>query len=400
MNKILRYLSFKDYMGHYEVNGIEFLNKFDAFAACGPGQWPSWHWFDEEFSRQDWTKEPELDLYEIYRRRAEQIRAKYDYLIVCWSGGVDSLGALRAFIDNDIKVDAVVSFGAWTVNNPENYLNNAEILKVAVPYMDRLAQTKNVKVPYWLIDDAPHYHELTNQNFSWLERSNGRCFTIRIMPMHLGLLKDPRIQELRMKGTVGIVYGVEKPKLIYENNTWKFTFMDLHAGIAMPPPQDQKNIHLDYFFWAPDMPELLCKQAHVIKNYFESTGLINNTDIMNKCFSRERTLYNRTTAISYIDPLVYGRWISDKPGQPRSYFSLGKVEGRTGGTGGLQDKEDVFWNVIATPAMRAEYFGQLASMMNRFDRRFINGEPQELTPYVFAKSGIIGSFTKDYIISQ
>ncbi len=386
-------------MGSYMVNGIEFLNKFDAFAACGPGQWPSWYWFDQEFSSIDWTVEPSQDLYDLYKLRAQQIRSKYDYLVMCWSGGVDSLVAMRSFVDNDIKIDAVVSFGAWSVNNPENYLNNAEILKVAVPYLNQLRNNNKFDTPYWLIDDTPYYQELTNQNDSWLERSNGRVFTIRIMPMHLGLLRDPRIQALRMKGSVGIVYGVEKPKLIYEDSVWKFTFLDVHAGIAMPPPQGQ-NIYLDYFYWAPDMPEVVCKQSHVIKNYFEQTGLINNPDIMNRCFSRQASLYHRGTARSYIDPLIYGRYSKDKPGEPRSYFSLGKVEGKTGGSGGGQDKEDVFWDVIGTDQMKNEYFGQLSAVMKRIDPSFINGHHKDPTVEQFVKAGIVGTFTKDYVLSK
>jgi hypothetical protein len=393
MTKIFRYTNPEDYAGYYQVNGIQFLSKFKAFAACGPGQCPSWHWFDEEFSSIDWKVEPAEDLYDIYRRRAEQIRAKYDYLVLCWSGGVDSLVALRSFVDNGIKLDAVISSGAWSINNPEKYYNNSEIYNVALPYIQELRSTKNFDAPHWLIDDTPYYQELTNPNTSWLDRINGRTVSVRIAPMNLGLLRDPRMQALNQKGTIGLVTGIEKPKLLYENNTWKYSFLDICAGYVGIPTTDTNSTY-EHFFWAPDMPELVCKQAYVIKNYFEQTGLIHNQDLITKCFQRDNHLHDRALYTNYVDPLVYGRYITQKPGEPRNYYTLGKFS-----TGAFYKKEDAFWEVIATDRMKFEYFDQLAKIVNNIDPRFVNNRVEGLSVEQFAASGLIGIFTKDYCLS-
>ena len=67
------------------------------------------------FSKCDWTTEPEpgVPLSEYYRRRAQQIRDKYDYVVLLYSGGPDSNNILHAFVHNGIKIDEIVNINSY-----------------------------------------------------------------------------------------------------------------------------------------------------------------------------------------------------------------------------------------------------------------------------------------------
>jgi len=44
----------------------------------------------------------------LYALRARQLREKYDYLVLYFSGGADSTNILKTFIDNNIFLDEIV----------------------------------------------------------------------------------------------------------------------------------------------------------------------------------------------------------------------------------------------------------------------------------------------------
>ena len=89
-------------LGFYTVNGKNFYSKPQALLeATATGQFPTWNFNREVFSRMDTTKEPQLSLRELYRMRAQQLRDRYDYIRLEFSGGSDSATVLYSFINNN-----------------------------------------------------------------------------------------------------------------------------------------------------------------------------------------------------------------------------------------------------------------------------------------------------------
>ena len=75
----------------------------------------SFYFHDDYFSQFDWTKEPQQSLKELYKQRAIQLRDKYDYLILSYSGGSDSHQALETFLNNNIFIDEIF-ISTWEPN--------------------------------------------------------------------------------------------------------------------------------------------------------------------------------------------------------------------------------------------------------------------------------------------
>ena len=95
--------------GYYRVGGKTYTSKFEALLiASNTNQKITFHYYDEVWDYTINSFNPDnINLLEMYKERAQQIRDKYDYLVLHFSGGSDSVTALQAFIHNGIKLDEV-----------------------------------------------------------------------------------------------------------------------------------------------------------------------------------------------------------------------------------------------------------------------------------------------------
>ena len=106
----------KNRFGYYSVGEYCTYSKVDAIEIGSRlNQSVIWHFNDEVFDTLDWTKEPEPSLWDLYSARARQIREKYDYLVLFYSGGADSNNILNSFVRNGIHLNEVVQWTNWEV---------------------------------------------------------------------------------------------------------------------------------------------------------------------------------------------------------------------------------------------------------------------------------------------
>lgn len=104
-------------LGYYTVDGKIFPSKVAALIeGTTRNIHPEWQFHNEFFDRIDWTQEPDVDIYELYRQRAQQIRERYDYLLLMYSGGSDSQTILDVCIKYGIRVDEIVVVWAPSLN--------------------------------------------------------------------------------------------------------------------------------------------------------------------------------------------------------------------------------------------------------------------------------------------
>ena len=86
--------------GYYLVDGIKTFSKFEAWQLSNNNTDNIKFIFNDDlFSTYDWSKEPEEDIYELYRRRAYQLRKDYDYIVLLYSGGIESQVMLETFLE-------------------------------------------------------------------------------------------------------------------------------------------------------------------------------------------------------------------------------------------------------------------------------------------------------------
>ena len=96
-------------LGYYIVGDKIFYNKHLALLeSTRTKHFPHWNFNREVYQKINTTIEPQTSLREFYRLRAQQIRDKYDWIRLEFSGGSDSTTVLYSFINNGIHIDEVV----------------------------------------------------------------------------------------------------------------------------------------------------------------------------------------------------------------------------------------------------------------------------------------------------
>jgi hypothetical protein len=295
-------------LGFYTVGDkIFYIKPLALIEATKSGHFPVWNFNNDIFGNVHWQVEPETDLRELYRIRAQQLRDKYDYIRLEVSGGGDSSTAAYSFIKNKIHLDEVVfrypKTGEKNVSadpfntKPENTLSEWEY--AGKPFLQ------------WVADNSPKtkitFHDYSQDmlnkghNEEWVFRTKdyfqpGHAFK------HTVDAVDSHKQTLDQGKSVCMLWGVDKPKVCIKDGKWYLYFMDVQANNANPEVGQWTNITNEYFFWTPDMPELLCKQAHIIKNWFD---LPHNQYLQHLARWPNYSFSQRTTFEHIIKPLLY-----------------------------------------------------------------------------------------------
>ena len=338
-------------LGWYEVKGKKYLNKYHALEQCGPGEWPKWNFHDDAYSQESWSTEPSEDLYDLYRQRAEQLRKKYQYVILYYSGGIDSHAILNTFIEGNIPLDGIIVSGSYSLNSDLSKGCNQEQLIVAKPYLDSLILQGKLTCPIHYLDTVKHHRKFKDENWVY---ACGQALTPQVYSYNF-FWEDPWVQNFLLKGSTCFVRGVDKPRVILEDNRWYVSFLDAYVMSGTPTGELSKKQDWDiqeYFYWTPDFTKIVNKQAHVLINWFESNL---TEDQCRNLTSKEDKLFNRGKYNKYVDPLVYGRYVDQPIGGDKTYFSLGKPV-----SSNAWSKD--FWFFKAKDVMHKEYQAWVAGM--------------------------------------
>jgi hypothetical protein len=98
-------------LGHYIVDGKLYYSKSHALYESSVSnkkiEWSFNNEVWENFSKNRLPILGKTPLDTLYKERAQQLRDKYDYLILNYSGGPDSHNILMTFINNNIHLDEV-----------------------------------------------------------------------------------------------------------------------------------------------------------------------------------------------------------------------------------------------------------------------------------------------------
>ncbi len=310
-------------LGYYRVNDEIFFSKPAALMrATELNVYPKWIFNNREFASFNWSIEPVPSLRELYRIRAQQLRDSYDYIRIEASGGGDSTTAIFSFLLNGIHLDEVIfrypkQTDKGVTDDPYN--TKAE---------NTLSEWKFAGLPLfkWISENFPEtkttfydYSEnLLNDDYM---KDESWVFTTRdwFQPGHgikhdnLGNKEQRNLADTGKK--ICALYGVDKPKLTVINGAWYLYFMDVQANHPSPVVGDYTNITTELFYWTPDLPEMICKQAHMVRNYFEQPQNHN----LQHLFSYPNTSIQHRTAYEWlVKSIIYpdydlDTWQTAKP---------------------------------------------------------------------------------------
>jgi len=255
--------------GYWLVEDEYYTNKVNAIIAAqhrnlGP-EGITFHYNDEYWDQIKWHIEPTETLKELYIQRAKQLRKKYKTLILRFSGGADSYNILRTFVDNDIKLD-VVAMNEWHMDGAESRLNSINVEKklLAVP---RLAPLINQGANFEVITNnySSTFGDAIGNNPEWIFDIDAPKFSC-IDITACRALTTPEFSKWDSPST-GVIVGVDKPRIfVKEDKIFYFSMPDILHTMHNPVNQ----MIPEPFYWTADLPEIVIKQCHSVKHYWQN----------------------------------------------------------------------------------------------------------------------------------
>jgi hypothetical protein len=301
--------------GFYRVGDKKFFSKLEAAHEHERASLPlKWDFNDAVFSTLDWTVEPPESLEELYRQRAQQIRDKYDYLVLWFSGGADSSNILNTFINNDIKLDEVASQVNYEATHDTTNFLNGEIYHVAKPKVET-ARLKQPWLKHTIIDLAKQtVDHFTNKEtkFDWIYHMNGYLNPNNASKQDIKLREAHWREMINVGKRVCFIHGIDKPRVQEVKGRYYFTFVDM-VDTAVSGNTQMLNRPWEFdemFYWSPDAPLIPVKQSHIIKRYMAlatPTSPYITTDSKN-VVARKIGNTNYYLTVDGISHLIYPGW--------------------------------------------------------------------------------------------
>ena len=270
-------------LGHYRVGQkIYTLKSLALTDSINFGKPLQFIFNDDIFNRYDWTQEPEpaVGIREFYRRRAQQLRNNYDYIVLQYSGGPDSQTVFDTFMQNNILLDEVVNFNSYNkTQRVAGTAHNADYVYNVKPALDSMIKKHGIKqTRITIIDEIDMtktiWHEYQNRDYNELLFTSGSFPSVWMM-RGTWVKHVPHIWNRIQAGQrVCVVLGADKTHLRVENNKYCTKFTDVlccdAASLIENDPDLKGHNVLEMFYHTPDYPELVIKQAHLLKNFVES----------------------------------------------------------------------------------------------------------------------------------
>jgi len=267
-------------LGFYLCDGKEFGSKIQAcLHSVNVGKPVKWIFLNSFFDLVDWTKEPQETLDQLYDRRAREIREKYDYVILSYSGGADSHNILMSFIRQQLLIDEII-VNTMTKGNSRFTVVDTRIKDPAhaasehnLQTIPRLKEVENLipKTKITILDLSDHlFSSLTSAgDASWvLDKREG------LNPLGATRFNYIHFNDVRKNfdrnHKIALVLGIEKPRTyIGSDGNFYIRFTDRATNLVTVAEyyQEYTNSKVEYFYWSKDSTQILAKQGHVIKKW-------------------------------------------------------------------------------------------------------------------------------------
>lgn len=244
---------------HWVVGQEQISSQFNAWKiAANLNTVPHFYFYEKEYDRLDWTKEPTDTWDQLCYDRCMQLRLKYKKLSLFYSAGRDSHHILRCFDNFKIPLDEIVLLNTHMLPARQYELHNY-IIPQAHKFIKNNPETKVL-----IVDVGEKEFEKFFPD-DWLERASTALMHGYYNPTNFGYLIS---QVMKYNDqTHGVIVGADKPRIIRENDKFYSVVLDKTIEVFLT---EQSN--LEFFYYAPDLPELYLKQVwmtlnHIISRY-------------------------------------------------------------------------------------------------------------------------------------
>lgn len=288
MSKINFYQRPGDRYGFYQIGNLKTYSKHQLIDTHFrlPQAW-RWNYNDDFFGSFDWSYEPKQTLDELYRKRAEELRSQYDYIILFYSGGYDSSNMLHAFLDNGIPFDEICTFYSRFDKISSQYKELTNFTWKKINHLIELYPSIKIR----RVDYADYF-------FKWDTIIKEAGYSSNLMDAFgISLPINPLLNDLMFKlvndyqkllkkgKKVAWVWGVDKPCLRYFHGKWIFNFLDHIIQWNISPMRqtiDDGTIgNIEFFYWSPtpECAKIIIKQCHLLKKQYDAQARVDFSKI-------------------------------------------------------------------------------------------------------------------------
>jgi len=254
--------------GYWRVDNEYYTNKVLAIIAAQHRNLEpediTFHYNEDSWNQLDWSVEPNESLQELYVQRAQQLRDKYETLILRFSGGADSYNILKTFVDNNIKLD-VVTMNEYHAPGTTSSVNTTNVEKklLAKPLLDQvISQGAKFEV---ITNDFSSTFSAVGDDPTWIFDIDAPRFTC-IDISACRALTTPEFSKWDSP-TTGVILGIDKPKVWFKEGKICYFSMPDHLHTMQTPVNKMVP---EPFYWTVDMPKIVVKQCHAVKNYWRN----------------------------------------------------------------------------------------------------------------------------------
>lgn len=276
---------------YYYYNNQSFLTRESAFEAMlinkDYNSSLEFHFYENVFRNLEWTINPNVSIDTLYKMRAQQLRDKYKYLILAFSGGSDSTQILKTCLKHNIFIDEVqITHHSSLINKVDRNLmmTDSELsqfleydyaVKPLLKYISE--KSPNTKITSLDASDFT-VEQYQKQKFKHINSDddvpNNTQKLYSFMPKTtLYYLNYYNMRINNPPSESCLIRGFEKPIInVTEDRSLVFLFNDMILHSFSKKIFD--NFAIENFYWSPDAPLIPIKQAHLIKEFMEINKIL------------------------------------------------------------------------------------------------------------------------------
>lgn len=233
-------------------------------------------WYHDIWKNFDRNLLGKISLQELYKQRAQQIRDKYDEIILYYSGGADSNNVLMTFLKNKIKFEylyvrwpfSMVGKGIYKPNTYDktaaNYWSEWDfVLKKDLDWIRSTHPEIKILTSDWLSDSVRE--DFYNDNtFLKLDHFHSAVNFFRMT----NFSNEEKLL-IKKNKKVANVWGTDKPILgMQADGTVGFIFRD--AEFAFPETLEGAEDFQELFYYSSEFPLLPVEMAYQVYLYYKS----------------------------------------------------------------------------------------------------------------------------------
>lgn len=310
--------------GFYIVDNEVFFSKTQALLSASKSLFKEnleikYYLNDHILKNYPYHIEPPESLEKIYLERAKKIRDEYDYVIIMFSGGADSTNILDTYLENNIKIDEVISYGAWNSHIDKSNKVNLEVM-IGGSSMIKRIKKENIKFTHinWLEKESM---DRVYNNVEWVWNC-GSQVTPNSDLIDKNLYNNPRLLALCEKGKkVCVIWGRDKPAIKIIGRKYFFYYCDGFINEYINDSISKNNFPIKIINFYIE-PRIMAKQANIIINYLDHNRSSYDLFIKNQSTSQDEKNTERLSIVNHqvkkiINTLVYKNYNS-------KLFDLGK----------------------------------------------------------------------------